>query len=181
MVVVELYSKRRARELGNVPDVYEYDRIPYPLKVQIVHIWGDGIGVPYVTTRSESSIRNIHSAYHTIAQVLRREYGLFTLARNSDPEEKALSKDELTTWFLSETNTDRILDAVELSARIIERMCSKPNYISARQDNDEISRRAIEELNTRFKEHGVGYQYTDEIIVRVDFGVNSCRGCHPGS
>jgi len=168
MVVIELYSKRRARELGNVPDVYEYDKIPQPLRVQIIHIWGDAIGIPYITTHSESSIRNIHTAYHNIVQVLRREYGLFTLAPNSDAEEKAHSKNELTRWFLGEANTDRILDAVELSARIIERACSKPNYISTRQNNNEIAKEAIEELNTRFKEHGVGYQYTDGVIVRVD-------------
>ncbi|MBA4033597.1 MAG: hypothetical protein C0480_03190 [Bradyrhizobium sp.] len=167
MAVFELYSKRRARELGNVPDVYEYDKIPEALKVQIIHIWSDAIGIPYVTTHRDSSISNIRSTYHAIAQVLRREYGLFKLVPNSDPDEKAHSQDELKNWFLRETNADRILDAVELSARFIERACSRTDYIPTRQ-NKEICKQAIEELNKRFQENGVGYQYMDGIIVRVD-------------
>jgi hypothetical protein len=168
MPVFETYSKRRARELGNAPDVYEYDKIPRVLKVQIIHIWSDAIGTPHVTSHGDSAVRNIRQAYHNIVQVLRREYGLFELAPNSDPDEKAYSQDELKTWFLAETDTDRVLDAVELSCRIIERVCSAPNYISTRHENKEICKAAIEELNTRFKENGVGYQYTDRIIVRVD-------------
>ena len=175
MAVFELYSKRRARELGNVPDVYEYDKIPEALKVQIIHIWSDAIGIPYVTTHRDSSISNIRSTYHAIAQVLRREYGLFKLVPNSDPDEKAHSQDELKNWFLRETNADRILDAVELSARFIERACSRTDYIPTRQ-NKEICKQAIEELNKRFQENGVGYQYMDGIIVRVDFAAYSCRG-----
>ena len=167
MPVFEIYSKRRARELGNVPDVYQYDKIPHAFKVQIIHIWGDAIGIPYVTAHGDSAIRSIRQTYHNIVQVLRREYGFFKLAPNSDPEEKANSKDELTSWFLGEENTDRLFDAVELSGRLIERVCCRNDYITKR-NNSEICKEAIKELNTRFKENGVGYQYTDGIIVRVD-------------
>lgn len=38
MAVFDLFSKRRKRERGEGPDVYIYDQIPEPLKVQIVHI-----------------------------------------------------------------------------------------------------------------------------------------------
>jgi hypothetical protein len=37
-----------------------------------------------------------------------------------------------------------------------------------RGNADEIADNAIEELNARFKEHGVGYQFSDGTIVRVD-------------
>ena len=117
MPVFEIYSKRRARELGNVPDVYQYDKIPHAFKVQIIHIWGDAIGIPYVTAHGDSAIRSIRQTYHNIVQVLRREYGFFKLAPNSDPEEKANSKDELTSWFLGEENTDRLFASV-LSERL---------------------------------------------------------------
>lgn len=38
MSTFDLYSKRQKELRGEVPDVYTYESIPQPLKVQIVHI-----------------------------------------------------------------------------------------------------------------------------------------------
>jgi hypothetical protein len=168
MAVYDLYSKRRARELGNVGDVYRYDLTPPGLRIQIIHIWGDAIGIPYVTEGPEGTARAIFGCYHRIVQALRREYRVFALAKNADPNDTDRSYDELKTWFMSEEDTDRVLDAVEISSRIIERLCSRAEYITFRRGNAEICKRAIEELNTRFKENGVGYQYSDGRIIRLD-------------
>ena len=37
-----------------------------------------------------------------------------------------------------------------------------------RPDYDEVADTALQEINRRFRQHGVGYQYTDGVIVRVD-------------
>ena len=57
---------------------------------------------------------------------------------------------EFFKFFLKEENFEKALDALELSFRYI--------------DCDD----AIKELNRRFKEHGVGYQFTNGQIVRID-------------
>ncbi len=44
MPTFDLFSKRRKRAAGEMPDVYTYEIIPEELRVQIVHIWGDAIG-----------------------------------------------------------------------------------------------------------------------------------------
>ena len=43
MSVFEIFSKRQKRERGEVPDVYQYEIIPQPLRVQIVHILRDAL------------------------------------------------------------------------------------------------------------------------------------------
>lgn len=47
MKVFDIYSKRQKK----LPDVYQYDNIPEPLRVQIVHIIKDFIGL-YETNKS---------------------------------------------------------------------------------------------------------------------------------
>jgi len=37
----EIYSKRQKRLRGEVPDVYEYEPIPDPLRNQVIYIWND--------------------------------------------------------------------------------------------------------------------------------------------
>ncbi|MDP1861483.1 MAG: hypothetical protein Q8K82_22640, partial [Gemmatimonadaceae bacterium] len=44
MSIFDLFSKRQKRLRGEAPDVYTYDRLPEPLRAQIVHIWHDTLG-----------------------------------------------------------------------------------------------------------------------------------------
>jgi hypothetical protein len=164
MTVFDLYSKRRKRELGGATDVFTYDAIPQGLKTQIVQIWGDAIGLP----RNTDYFDEINEMYQMIAQALRREYSVFQLADGHiDQHDPRDAIKDVTKWFLTESKTDRVLDAIELSFRIIERLCSKYYYLG-RERAEKISAQAIDELNIRFRENGVGYQYSDGNIVRVD-------------
>jgi hypothetical protein len=46
MTVFDLFSKRQKKLRGDALDVYIYDNIPQPLRVQIIHIWHDALGKP---------------------------------------------------------------------------------------------------------------------------------------
>ncbi|WP_166475423.1 AbiJ-NTD4 domain-containing protein [Bradyrhizobium symbiodeficiens] len=149
---------------GQVNDVYTYDEIPEGLRTQVIS--GE---ILYVTSGPSGTTQKIQSTYQQIAKILRREYRVFTLTEtNRDPDEDRHAFDELKLWFLTEGNTDRVLDAIELTARKIERVCSRHDYISPRRNNEELCKDAIAELNISFKENGVGYQYSDGSIIRVD-------------
>lgn len=56
---------------------------------------------------------------------------------------------------------------IELSFRLIDRVTRRHSYLR-RANSDEIATSCIEELNARFREHGVGYQYDSGEIIRVD-------------
>lgn len=44
MSIFNLFSKRQKQSRGEVPDVYSYDEIPKPLRVQIIHILKEILG-----------------------------------------------------------------------------------------------------------------------------------------
>jgi hypothetical protein len=164
MAIFDLFSKRRKVERGEVPDVYTYDQIPSGLRVQIVHIWGDAIGNPGVVELND----HVKSTYQQMVEVLRREYQVFKLSKDTyDPNDSRYAYSELCQYFLQETNTERVLDVIELSARVMDQHTRRFHYLG-RQDADEIADAAIKELNARFLEHGIGFEYSDGQIIRID-------------
>lgn len=162
MSILDIFSKRQKRLRGELPDVYVYDQIPQPLRIQIIHIWRDAIG-------DEEQYKNSHKgtfmAYRFIVEQLCREYGVFELYVEKGGYRHFLT--ELANFLLYEQNTDKILDAVELSFQIINTFTRKYEHLG-RHDASERADAAIEELNSRFREHGVGYQYSNGHIIRVD-------------
>ncbi|WP_439402136.1 STM4504/CBY_0614 family protein [Bradyrhizobium sp. DASA03068] len=166
MPVFDLYSKRRKRELGQAPDVFSYDEIPQGFRTQVAHIWSDAIGDP---NQSEYYAEDMQQWYHEIVKVLRREYSVFQLvSRYMNPNDPSQARSELIEWFLAEKEPTKVLDAIELSFRVINNVCGEFNYAGRGDGARKIATEATEELNTRFKENGIGYQYTDGQIVRVD-------------
>ncbi len=148
MAILDLYSKRRKRELGQMPDVYSYSEIPEQLRVQIIYIWRDAIGHP----QSIHPASWVNNNYCLIVQVLRREYGVFTLVDGS----QTWFYDELCQFFLKEQDVTKLIDVIELTFKVIgERNGAKADE-------------AIKELNDRFKEHGIGYEYSNGIVIRKD-------------
>lgn len=158
MAIYELYSSRKRRENGELPDVYSYNHIPSAFRVQISYIWSETI--------SRSNVSSFH--YHNIVKVLRREYGKITLdAKNKRPHDSTYSEEELKAFFFSTTDNDKVIDIIEITLKFIDKVTGTASYV-----NDVNGRKkadaAIEEFNTRAKYHGVGYQYSDEKIIRVD-------------
>jgi hypothetical protein len=159
VTVVDLFSKRQRRLRGEVPDVYTYTQIPGPLRVQIVHLWLAVLGRATDYGRADE-------AYRFLVETLRREYGVFQLP-GGDPFRDHDLTDEFIRFFLNEPDVERALDGVELSFRLIDRFTRDFSYLH-RSDASERADEAIRDLNARFREHGVGYQYVDGEIMRVD-------------
>ena len=59
-----------------MPDIYVYDDLPYPLRVQIVQVWEAIIGSQWQYLHNDREARN---AYDSIVNTLRHEYGVFSL------------------------------------------------------------------------------------------------------
>ena len=71
-------------------------------------------------------------------------------------------------FFLQEESIERALDVVELAFKLINtfiRDNSSYQYYTDRKLDPDA---AVEELNERFKEHGVGYQFESNELIRVD-------------
>jgi AbiJ N-terminal domain 4 len=74
---------------------------------------------------------------------------------------------ELANFLLQQADHEKILDATELSFRLIDRMTRTREFLG-RNNASELADSAIDELNARFLEHGVGYRYEEGEVVRVD-------------
>ena len=163
MSIFDLFSKRQKKLRGDVPDVYTYDKIPQPLKVQIVHIWQDTLGD---SRAYHEGSKSVFGGYKFIVETLCREYGLFKLPGAKDYRDRDYHS-ELANFLLQEQNAEKVLDAVELSFRLIDRLTRDYNYLG-RHNASKIADDAIEELNARFSEHGVGFQFVEGKIIRID-------------
>lgn len=164
MAIVDLFSKRQKRLKGEVAEVYTYDEIPSHLRVQIVQMWLIALG-------QSGDFRHIgqSTAYIYIVDTLCSEYGYFAL---SSPQPGGVLRNreyiqELVEFFMSVKDTEKAIDAIELSFQVINAYTRRFDYLR-RRDADSIANDVITQLNSRFKEHAIGYQFLDNRIVRFD-------------
>jgi hypothetical protein len=165
MGILETFSKRQ-KQLAKAgkQDVYRYDELPEPFRIQVVHIWRTALGVYFQGHGYSSSASSPSNKYwKAIHDNLARELGLFQLGDNrSDPDQQCRQ-------YLSRASVPGALDIIELSFRTIDRLVRSMHHYDLQaaqitQHPDD----AIGELNARFLEHGLGYQYVNGMIVRLD-------------
>ena len=159
MAIFNLYSKRLKKLKGEVPDVYKYDIIPQTLRVQIVHIIRDVIG------KDQYPIYDNPRAYEFVQNTLCREYGIFKLVEgyNNTNEEQVLN------FLLQAKDTVQVIDVIELTFKFISTILIKNFQFYAQNNDAKLSPdKAIEELNERFKESGIGYSFEGGEIIRID-------------
>ena len=165
MSVFDTFSKRKKKkELSEKIDVYTYDEIPTPFRIQIIHIWAEAIG-PYYDYGGYEFERKMENnfAWTYIYKVLCKELGLMSLgSKHLNPQEQCID-------FIQSANTDNALDIIELSWKFIDiEIRNMDEYQRKMRGVQQTPDDAISELNQRFFEHGLGYQYQGEKIIRVD-------------
>ncbi|MGG4675619.1 STM4504/CBY_0614 family protein [Providencia sp. Me1] len=151
----ELFSQRQKKLRGETSDVYQYKSIPTNFRVQVIQIMIDTIG-------SISAYRNTErDIYKYILKTLCKEYGQFEASiSGAEP----LSK--LKNMFLYEQNTERCLDFIELTFQVINGYVTE--YYNDFEKSIQPPDDAIDELNYRFKEAEIGYQFENGEIIRID-------------
>ncbi len=158
MPIFDIYSKCQKRLRGEAPDVFQYQNFPEPFRNQVIQILLDALGEE-IYPDSESA-----HAYGMIHRILLREYGVFLLSEKSHSGTPASI--DIFTFFSGCNEKDKILDVIETSFRVFE-LASENNAFR----ESPISKKPealIEELNQRFYEHGLGYQYESQEIIRID-------------
>ena len=165
-MITDLYSKRRKRELGQNADVYQYDPIPVPLKVQIYHIFN--------SVFDPENNQYTWELFGKINVVLCREYGVVYLGDTPpDPWENPYKT--VITTVLNRANTDQVLDLVELAlnSAIADSLAGGWYAFTSK------IKAGIAELNIRFREHGMGYQFESGKIIRIDNQVVHAAAVQP--
>jgi hypothetical protein len=178
MTVIDTYSKRKkAAERGDQPEVYQYIDLPIQFRRQVIYIWSRAIGI------CEGSNSYGRGFYETIVdKVWQKIYELFDENSNenlfdesigSPLQKKSLHNpfDKCKSCLLDKNmHIDHLLNLIELTFRFVEQAI--PNVLHEYQNQgiklSQTSVQAIDELNQRFREHGIGYQYNNGQIIRID-------------
>jgi AbiJ N-terminal domain 4 len=93
---------------------------------------------------------------------LLREHALFELIKRPDNP-----RHEVLNYLLQLEDNSQVLDVIDLAFDVVQII--KDNYQFKQCSEPKISPSdAIEELNQRFKQHGIGYQFESGTLIRID-------------
>lgn len=163
-MVLELFSKRNKAKKDH--DVYEYEALPNPFRVQVTYLFKDLFG-----ERGEKlyEIIRIENIYKSLVEWLARDFGVFYLHQTYRHDIYNYHS-EFINGFLSEKDIHKAIDYIELAFRFANNITKdeKHEYNVERYGFDNITKNAIDELNYRFNEHGLGYQFIEGQIIRRD-------------
>ena len=171
MATFDLFSRKKRRTEQQSPDVFRYDEIPHPLRIQLLHALDDARLRICDRTVPEYRVLGTEGddIFALACQVLRRELGLGKLievrkrVRSLYGTQTKDLCDEFTAFF-ENCETEQVLDAVQVVMNLIEE--ADRNRIL---DDECDSTTVAAEINRRFLEHSVGYQYqSGQIIVATN-------------
>lgn len=152
MALLDIFSKRNKP----APDIFVYDKLPEKLRAQVVHLLEGAIGRQW-------------TGWEELAKAIAREHGLLELPTRQRPS--------LSTWdrhdfcvdcmnYVLQAEPEHALDLIEVAVRVLDRgLRNDPHHQHNRREKPDD---AIDELNRRFRENGVGYAYEDGMIARID-------------
>jgi hypothetical protein len=149
MAISDLFSKRRRRLSGDVPDIVTYDTFSSEFRTQLVYLIMDALG--------DSNHPLSERCYRQVVTALRREYGVFKLSNRGSQDHPYI---DLLAFVEYELDVEHVLDAIELVMRASESLDRPPEAPTVKA--------VVHELNARFAEHGLGYQYEGREIIRTD-------------
>jgi hypothetical protein len=175
VAILDLYSrrKRRAQQAGQ-PDVDQYDDIPQELRIQIIQIWQDAIGLCLSDSSGvlgpDDEYPNSNDWWRGIHSALAREKGVFRLAEGRNGFLRC------SKYLLEASSIDDVLDVVEVTFQTIHAIAQWQAKMEPYEWDQETRRRgikqesneAISELNIRLAQAGVGYQFEQGQVLRVD-------------
>lgn len=151
----ELYSRRLKNQTGG-PEIYSYDQFPFQFRVQLFYIVSD-VFDRLERTYSRESWKYLHDSFA-------RELGVRQLSRFYETygqEKRGIE------GFITEAPEVEVLDFIDFTFAIIENLMKKPDLI-IKKDLTGSFEKAIQELNHRFRQHNLGYEFISGEIIRKD-------------
>ncbi len=145
--------------------IYE---LPEGLRYQIVQLWEKGFGP------DERWHPGPGLAYGKIHQILCEEHQMLQLPQVS--RQSLPLRGIIAEYFLNLEDTAKALDVVQVVFSIMDQMLHRPIEMWGSLDDPfSLSRyrapEIIEELNRRFRENNVGYQYVQGLIKKTSQGL----------
>jgi AbiJ N-terminal domain 4 len=152
------YRKRHQSRNGE-PEVYTYDQAPDQLRHQICMALSDGIG-PF--RERAMDVVNANRYWRDMDKICRKEvHSYLRCTDEHNLEEKFLH------FLQTVDDMDDFLSGVEIGCVVLSLVDDKKSSPYPR-GAEQTGAKSIQEINQRFKQHAVGYQFENGQIIRVD-------------
>lgn len=151
---LESYSRRNAEPKESI---FTYDEIPLKLRNQIILIIDNTIG--YDRYYNDELVEQL---YEKVWDKYELEHG-----KLGEYPDNVLFKYRVLDTLKKETNLDQLLDVIELCLRIINKLSKLPNDFSEQRNPKMSPKNALNEVNKKFLQSSVGYQFIDGIILKI--------------
>ena len=152
--MLNIFSKQKQGD--ERAEVYRYEELPQPLKLQIVYVWQD-----LARYYGVISSRHADGFYRAIRQATCEKYGLLALIDSS-----IIAKEDVCNFFLREPDTKKCLGMIEVVFSCFGRLARNDTHVYF--DWMDHHNRAVQKLNSSFQEHTVGLEFRDGKIIRID-------------
>ena len=164
-MVFETFKRRKQlAEKQGAADVYVYDNIPYHLKHQILTAVLEGLG-PYggPSQFAFHSSPNANKHWELVDRVCRKEIEVYL---------KYLRVSNLNSRFNQAfggaEDVDDALSLLEVVCVLLSKVKDRHAQETEQRGAVMTAQNALDEINERFKQHGVGYQFENASIIRVN-------------
>lgn len=148
----ELYSRRIKNAQGE-PDVYEYDSFPQAFRNQMFYVLTDVF--------SFFEKQGKRGGWDVLHDGFAREIGLKTLSPHGGSGRQKIE------YFIARSSEKDFLDFLDFSFSCVSRLKNVSVYAPDSEKIGVISH-AFYEMNYRFKQHNLGYEFVDDKLIRKD-------------
>lgn len=174
-MIFETFAHRKfLQSRGNEPDVYAYDSLPDQLRHQLCVAFSEGIG-RYFYDASDGSYTppNANSWWELIDRICRTEIFPYL----SYTKERSLAQ-RVFKFITDNKSIDDVLSIVEICCVGLVGVDNEHEPPEARGAKIKGSE-AIKEINARFEQHSVGFQFKNRRIIRVDSKISHVEMIKP--
>lgn len=161
MIFETFANRKRLANRGSEPDVYVYDNMPPQLRHQLAMIFVDGIGRYHVYSEFDfNRLAEANSIWVEIDDICRKElYSYMQLARGNNLGVR------FCEYIINSTDIDDLISAIEVGCVALTTLGRTD---PAERGGKQLADNALDEINRRFEQHSVGYQFESKMIIRVD-------------
>ena len=166
-MIFETYAQRKKRaQRGNEPEIYSYEAIPDQLRHQICLILADTIGYFHEAGEFDwSPVPNGNEFWTHIDKVCRKEIASYAAgARGSNLAGR------ICAYLQKIADIDDFLSVLEIACALLSTIRDNPYKFGtpATRGAEQGAEDALKEINSRFLQHCVGYQFENREFIRVD-------------
>ena len=164
MPIFRTFAKRKEEaERAGKPIIYSYDSLSDEFRAQICHILRDTI----IKLGELDSRRDWWCFIH---DTLAREMGVFDIVPGFSRDDNDSRMRSCLEFLVNSKEINQVLSLVEISFNFIDTVIRDarvgiPYYL---QIDTQSSDDAISELNQRFQEHAIGYQFQGGQIIEIN-------------